>query len=274
MENKRILTMQDLSCVGQCSLTVALPILSAHGIEACILPTAILSNHTMFKTWSFFDLTDEISNIFNQWKENQFQFDAFLLGYLGRKEHTAIAEACFQEFANEDAKIIIDPVFGDNGKLYGGFDLEYVAAIRGLLKHADVILPNVTEASYLAEVAYKEDYDTSYVLKIARKLKKYTSGKIIITGVEIGNKIGELIFNDGRSRFLWHELIPAKRHGTGDIFASVFTSYYLSNHTISQSSNAAAKFVAECLKNTEEEHFYGVHFEKVIRSKLKNRVLK
>ena len=143
--------MQDLSCVGQCSLTVALPILSANGIETCVLPTAILSNHTMFKSWSYLDLTDEIENIFSHWKNNDFKFDAFLLGYLGKPELIKIAEKCFKEFSADGAKVIIDPVFGDNGKLYPGFDLSYVEEMKKLLKHADVILPNVTEACFLTD---------------------------------------------------------------------------------------------------------------------------
>ncbi len=146
---KRILTMQDLSCVGQCSLTVALPILSSYGIEACVLPTAVLSNHTMFKTWSYLDSTGEISNIFKHWKESEIAFDAFLLGYLGKAELMDIAEKCFDEFSADGAQIIIDPVFADNGKLYAGFDLNYVAAMRRLIKRADIILPNVTEACFL-----------------------------------------------------------------------------------------------------------------------------
>ena len=145
---KRILTMQDLSCVGQCSLTVALPVLSAYGVETCVLPTAVLSNHTMFKGWSYLDLTDKIPEIFEYWEKNGFKFDAFLLGYLGKAELMDLAEKAFDGFSAEGAKIIIDPVFGDNGALYGGFDLEYVAAMRKLLRRADIILPNVTEACF------------------------------------------------------------------------------------------------------------------------------
>ena len=123
MKSRRILTMQDLSCAGQCSLTVALPILSRYGIETCVLPTAVLSNHTMFKSWSYLDLTPEIPSIFENWKKNDITFDAFLLGYLGKAELMDLAEECFDKFSNDGAEKIIDPAFGDNGKLYGGFDL-------------------------------------------------------------------------------------------------------------------------------------------------------
>lgn len=262
---KKILTMQDLSCVGQCSLTVALPILSAYGIETCVLPTAVLSNHTMFKSWSYFDLTCEIENIFREWKNNGFKFDAFLLGYLGKKELMDVAEKCFDEFSADGAQIIIDPVFGDNGKLYGGFDLNYVAAMRKLLKRADIILPNVTEACFLTETEYKKNYDAIFIDRLERRLSEMTDAEIIVTGAELGEDIGEIIYGKEKGEILLHEKLPVKKHGTGDIFASVFTANYLSGKGIHDSCNAAAKFVADCIRKTDGEHFYGVEFEKVLK---------
>lgn len=266
---KRILTMQDLSCVGQCSLTVALPILSAHGVEACVLPTAVLSNHTMFKSWSYLDLTPEIPNVFEHWKKNGITFDAFLLGYLGKAELMDVAEKCFDEFSAEGAKIIIDPVFGDNGKLYGGFDLEYVAAMKKLLRRADIILPNVTEACFLTDTEYRENYDGNFIITLERELKKITDGNIIITGVEFGGEISEFISGNQRGEIIRHELLPVKKHGTGDIFSSVFTANFLSGKSLRNSCVAAANFVAECIKKTDEGHFYGVQFEKVLKSGIK-----
>ena len=140
MRSKRILTRQDLSCVGQCSLTVARPVLSAYGVETCALPTAILSNHTAFEKWSCLDLTPEMNHIMAAWRENGFKFDAFLLGYLGSADIMNIAKVCFRDFAADGAQIIIDPVFGDNGKLYPAFDKGYVAALADLIESADIIL--------------------------------------------------------------------------------------------------------------------------------------
>ena len=266
MENCRVLTMQDLSCVGQCSLTVALPILSRYGIETCVLPTAVLSNHTMFKGWSYLDLTDEIPNIFEYWQKNDLKFDAFLLGYLGKARLMDIAVECFEKFANEGAKIIIDPVFGDNGKLYGGFDLQYVKEMGKLLGHADIILPNVTEACYLTGTQYREVYDGEFVDELCRKLRKMTAADIVMTGVEYGGKIGEKIYlKDGKGKMTWHVLLPSKKHGTGDIFASVFTANLLGGKDMKSCCDAAAEFVADCLKITGKDHFYGVEFEKVLK---------
>ena len=258
--------MQDLSCVGQCSLTVALPILSAYGIETCVLPTAVLSNHTMFKSWSYLDLTNELPNIYREWENNGLKFDAFLLGYLGKQSLMDLAEQCFDKFSADGAKVIIDPVFGDNGKLYGGFDLQYVAAMRKLLRRADIILPNVTEACFLTETEYRQDYDEQFISELCKKLEKITSAQIIITGVEFGGRISEAI-HGAKDELLWHELLPVKKHGTGDIFASVFTAIYLAGGSLQDSCNAAAMFVADCIKSTDKDHFYGVHFEKVLNTK-------
>lgn len=265
MKNKRILTMQDLSCVGQCSLTVALPILSRYGIETCVLPTAVLSNHTMFKGWSYLDLTPEIPAIFENWKNNDIKFDAFLLGYLGKAELMALAEKCFDEFSADGAPVIIDPVFADNGKLYGGFDLAYVEQMRTLIKRADIILPNVTEACFLTDTEYKPECDEAFAKLLAEKLSAFTDGTVIITGVEKNGMIGELIYSGGKCEFVLLEKLPAKRHGTGDIFASVFTAKHLSGESLAESCRAASRFVIDCLKTTDPDHFYGVNFERVLK---------
>lgn len=266
--SKRILTMQDLSCVGQCSLTVALPILSAYGIETCVLPTAVLSNHTMFKSWSYLDLTYETENIFKHWQNNSFKFDAFLLGYLGKPEHMKIAEQCFDKFSAEEAKVIIDPVFGDNGKLYTGFDLNYVSEMRKLLKRADIILPNVTEACYLADIEYKQSHNWQFIDRLVNELKHITDGVIIITGVENEGIIGEIIYEGGKLSCLSFKKLPQSKHGTGDIFSSVFTANYLLGKTLNQSCALASEFVMDCIKGTDAEHFYGVNFERILRREL------
>lgn len=264
MKSKKILTMQDLSCVGQCSLTVALPILSRFGVETCVLPTAILSNHTMFNGWSYLDLTPEIPEIFKHWKNNNVKFEAFLLGYLGKKELMDVAEKCFTEFSEEGAPVIIDPVFADNGKLYGGFDLNYVAEMKKLIKSADVILPNVTEACFLTDTPYCEVQGEGYVEGLAQKLFEITGKTVIVTGAEKNGLIGEYILSNGKGEYVLLPKEPQKRHGTGDIFASVFTANYLGGKCLAESCSKASKFVIDCLKATDDDHFYGVNFESVL----------
>lgn len=253
--------------MGQCSLTVALPVLSAYGVEACVLPTAVLSNHTMFKSWSYLDLTPEIENIFREWENNGFRFDAFLLGYLGKKELMGIAEDCFDRFSADNAPVIIDPVFADNGKIYGGFNMEYVAEMRKLIRRADIIVPNVTEACFLTGTEYRETHDDGYVKALADRLHGLTGGTVVITGVEQGGKIGEFILDNGKTEYVLLDKEPQKRHGTGDIFASVFTAHYLGGNSLAESCRAASLFVIDCLKATDDEHFYGVRFENILNNR-------
>ena len=269
MNGKRILTVQDLSCVGQCSLTVALPVLSHYGVEAAILPTAVLSNHTMFKSWSYLDLTDEIPQIFAKWKENGIKFSAFLLGYLGKVSIMELCKRAFDEFPEQGAPIIIDPAFGDNGKLYGGFDGEYVAAMLDLLKRADIILPNLTEATFLLGEEYKTQYDREYVEDIAKKLYTATGATVVITGVEQDGLIGELIYDGKKNEYVLMEKVPRFSHGTGDIFAAAFTAKYLNGGSLADSCSVAGKLVADCLKATADWHGYGVQFEDVLYSQIK-----
>ncbi len=271
MNGKKILTVQDLSCVGQCSLTVALPVLSHYGVEAAILPTAVLSNHTMFKSWSYLDLTDEIPNIFDKWEENGIKFSAFLLGYLGKISIMDLCERAFDRFSEDGAPVIIDPAFGDNGRLYGGFDGEYVAAMRNLLGRADIILPNLTEACYLLGEEYKTQYDMQYIRDIAARLRGATGSAVVLTGVESGGRIGEYILDDGGETIVLDEKIPKFMHGTGDIFAAAFTAHYLNGSGMEGACAAAGRLVADCLKATGAGHGYGVQFEDVLFSQIQKK---
>ncbi len=266
MLSKRILTMQDLSCVGQCSLTVALPVLSAYGVETCVLPTALLSNHTMFPKWSCLDLTQETRNIMKVWKENAFKFDAFYLGYLGSESLTEVAKECFKNFSAEGAKVIIDPAFGDNGKLYPAFDAGYVAAMRKLIKHADIILPNLTEACFLSGSDYRADADVEFIQRVIEKLSALTDAVIVLTGAEREGEIGEIIYREGKYSYVWAEKLPVRFHGTGDIFASAFTAEYLDSENFEKACAVAGELVAKSIKATDGEHRYGVNFEHVLKT--------
>ena len=266
MLSKRILTMQDLSCVGQCSLTVALPVLSAYGVETCVLPTALLSNHTMFEKWSCLDLTDEARNIMNVWKQNGFKFDAFYLGYLGSASLMDVARDCFKEFSGEGCKIIIDPAFGDNGKLYPAFDSEYVAAMRKLIKSADLILPNLTEACFLCGAEYRQDASIEYIEEVIGKLSLLTDATIVLTGAEKDGLIGEVIYSDKKFSYVWAEKLPVRYHGTGDIFAAAFTANYLETASLEKASAFAGELVANSIRATDPAHGYGVNFEYALKN--------
>lgn len=269
MSTKKILAMQDLSCVGQCSLTVVHPIMSAYGIETAVLPTAVLSNHTMFPKWSYLDLTPEIENIYAVWQEVGIKFDGYLLGYLGKASLMDLAEKCFDNFSNDGALVVIDPVFADNGKLYGGFDMDYVKDMAHLIRRADIILPNVTEACFLTGTEYKTAHTKEYIEGILNKLAALTPATAVVTGVELDGKIGEAILKDGKVSYVMGEKIPVSFHGTGDIFAAVFTAHYLAGKGLEKSADLASVFVQDCIRaTTDKQHFYGVCFEKVLSKNL------
>ena len=266
MLSKRILTMQDLSCVGQCSLTVALPVLSSFGVETCVLPTAILSNHTMFKKWSCLDLTDETRKIMNVWRENGFKFDAFYLGYLGSGRLMDVAKTCFKDFSADGAKVIIDPAFGDNGKLYPAFDEKYVDGMKDLIQHADIILPNLTEACFLSGMEYEQNATVEFTEKVILKLSTLTNAVIVLTGAEREGEIGEIIYSGGKFSYVWASKLPVRYHGTGDIFAAAFTAKYLESGNFEKACSFAGELVAQSIKATDSSHTYGVNFEYALKT--------
>ena len=167
---QRIVTIQDISCVGKCSLTVALPIISAMGVETAIIPTAVLSTHTMFQNYTFHDLTDEIAPIARHWQQEQIDFAAIYTGYLGSKRQVQLISDFFDQFKSEDNFIFVDPVMADNGKLYPLFDLDFAAQMARLCAKADIIVPNLTEACFLTGMEYREHYDEQYIETLLDKL--------------------------------------------------------------------------------------------------------
>lgn len=261
MLSKRILTLQDLSCVGQCSLTVALPVLSAYGIETCVLPTAVLSNHTALPRWSNLDMTDEIPNIFAVWRELGYRFDAFLLGYLGNRRLMDIAKECFRDFSMPGAKVILDPVCGDNGRLYPAFDNNYVKAMAELICSADILLPNLTEACFLTGTPYRENPDETFCRALLARLSDKTDATIVMTGIERGDEIGELIYDKGSVEEIFCRRFPGRYHGTGDLFASAFSAVLLRGGDLAAACREAGEFIYDSIAATEPEHSYGVNFE-------------
>ena len=160
---KRILTIQDISCFGKCSITIALPVISAMGVETTILPTAVLSTHTMFKGFTVKDLTDQLRPITAHWKAEGIHFDAIYTGYLGSAEEIEISREIFRTFREDGTLVFIDPVMADNGKMYPAFDENYARLNAGLCAEADIIVPNITEACFMTDTEYKEVYDEAYI---------------------------------------------------------------------------------------------------------------
>ncbi len=268
MAYKRILTIQDISCLGQCSMTVALPIISACSHETCILPSAVLSTHTGgFTGYTVNDLSEDFPSIREHWLKEGISFDAIYTGYLGSTKQIEYVSDIFDTLKRKDAKIIVDPAMADNGKLYWGFDDEYVKGMRFLCSKADIILPNITEACFLTGVEYKEVYDKAYVDELISKLSEFCTGTVIITGVSYNdNEINVVIAENNEQIAYVHKKISKSYHGTGDIFSSAFVGAYMQDKSIFDSIKIASDYTVKCIENTvgDDSHWYGTKFETAI----------
>ena len=264
---KRIVTIQDISCVGKCSLTVALPIISAMGIETAVIPTAVLSTHTAFKNFTYRDLTNDLPKIASHWKQEKFNFDGIYTGYLGSIEQIDMLKEFFKQFKTSENFIFIDPVMADNGKLYAGFDTNFVKEMKELCKTADIIVPNITEASYMLEKEYKENYSEEEIKHMLIELSNLGPKYVVLTGVSFkDNELGVMSYNKETNKFFTYfkEKVPAKYHGTGDVFASTLVGAITNNNTIEEGLKIAVDYVWKTINDTyktNKEDAYGVNFE-------------
>lgn len=268
--DQRLLTIQDISCIGQCSLTVALPVISACGIETAVLPSSVLSNHTAFPSWTFNDLTPDMENILAKWKELNIDFSAFYTGYVSQ-EQIPIIKKIMNETGRKGALKIVDPVMADNGKMYAGFAPDFPEKMAELCNGADVILPNMTEASFLLGVEYPgENYSKDYVEKMVRDLHKLGAKNVVLTGVSFEKgKLGVAVYTGDTDsvEYYFTDRLPISCHGTGDVYASSFAGSLCRGKTLIEAARIAHEYVCESIRKTiddKEDHWYGVKFEKAI----------
>lgn len=265
MSYKRILTIQDISCVGQCSLTVALPILSACGLETAVLPSAVLSTHTGgFSGYTFRDLTDDIPAIAAHWQKENIKFDAIYSGYLGSVAQIEMVKNIMQTAGKDGYLKIVDPAMADNGKLYPAFNGEYVKYMAELCGTADIVIPNITEASFLVGEQYREIYGDDYIKVLCEKLVQLGAKMVVLTGVSYKEGCtGVAVWEKGDLRYYEHEKLPKGCHGTGDVFASAFAGALLNGKDAYTAAKIAADFTLNCIKVTQSDadHWYGVKFE-------------
>ena len=269
---KRILTIQDISCFGKCSLTVALPLLSAMGIETAILPTAVLSTHTLFKGFTCRDLSDQLDPITRHWKQEGITFDAIYTGYLGTEEEIDTVIGIISTFRNDRTLVFVDPAMGDNGKLYPAFNEHYAKKNADLCAVADIADPNITEAAFLTGLPYRENCTEDYVREMLLALAALGTKTPILTGVSLQEgKTGAMGYDTEKKTFFSYqnEKIPAAYHGTGDIFSSVLAGAFVlgigRTEALKIAADYTARTIAETLENPENP-WYGVDFEKTIPS--------
>ena len=268
MAYPKVLTIQDISCVGQCSLTVALPIISACGVETCVLPSAVLSTHTAgFSGYTFRDLTEDMPAIRQHWVKEGIKFDAIYTGYLGSTKQIDYVADIFADTAAANCVKIVDPAMADNGNLYPGFDMAFVEAMKGLCAKADYVLPNLTEACFLTGVEYKKTYDRAYIDLILEKLTALGCKNVIFTGVSYApGKTGIVVLENGVYSYYEHDFLPNSCHGTGDIYASAFVGALVRGKSAYEAAKIAADYTVACIEATaqEENHWYGAKFEPVL----------
>ena len=272
---KRLITIQDISCVGKCSLTVALPIISAMGIETCVLPTTVLSTHTAFKNFTFRDLTDDIKSIADVWEKENINFDAIYTGYLGSTKQIEILKEFFDKFKTNNNFIFVDPAMADNGKLYKGFDVAFTQKMKFLCSKADVIVPNITESCYMLNKEYKENFSKKEIEEMLIELSNLGPENVILTGVSFEEgKLGVMGYNKKTKEFYsyFKDQIPVKYHGTGDTFASTLVGALLIGKPFKEAIKIAVDYVWETINDTfkeKKENAYGVNFETKIPYLLK-----
>ncbi|MBQ9764625.1 MAG: pyridoxamine kinase [Lachnospiraceae bacterium] len=272
---KRIVTIQDISCVGKCSLTVALPIISAMGVETAIIPTAVLSTHTMFNNFTCKDLTDQIKPITEHWKKEALDFDAIYTGYLGSFEQIDLMKDMFDEFKTDSNITFVDPAMADNGKLYPAFDEAFAKHMGTLCAKADIIVPNITEACFMTGTEYKSTYDEKYVKDLLKALSNLGAKISILTGVSFEEGYtGVMGYDKEKDSFHYytHKKHPVSYHGTGDIFSSACIGAMMNGLSWQEAIAIAADYTAECIRITCEDPnaiTYGVNFEAVIPYLLK-----
>ena len=268
MEYKRVLTVQDISCVGQCSLTVALPILSACGHETAVLPSAVLSTHTGgFSGFTFRDLTEDMPAIQAHWKKEGIAFDAIYTGYLGSITQVGYVKNILETMGKENAVKVVDPAFADNGKLYCIFNNDYVEAMKTLCPASDILLPNVSEACFLTGIEYQETYDEAYIQKLFTALEGLGCKTVVLTGV--GYKegtTGVAVYQQGEISYYEHKKIAKGCHGTGDVYASAFVGALMRGKTVFDAAKIAADYTVACIETTQGDpsHWYGVKFERAL----------
>ena len=268
MAYKKILTIQDISCVGQCSLTVALPILSAAGFETCILPSAVLSTHTAgFTGFTVRDLTDDIPAIAEHWKKEGILFDCIYTGYLGSTRQIDDVKNIIATLAASGCTSIVDPAMADNGKLYPAFDHEYVQAMKALAFSADIILPNITEACFLTDTEYRDSYDEAWIMELLKKLRDAGAKTIVLTGVSYKPETtGVVVLEGDEPAYYEHRKIAKGCHGTGDVYASAFVGALMHGKSAYDAAALAADYTVRCIEVTQGDpaHWYGVKFELVL----------
>lgn len=268
--SKKILTIQDISCYGSCSTTVALPVLASFGVETCILPSAILSTHTAgFKNFTVLDLTDEMERITAHWQKENIKYDGIYTGYISDSKQFDIILSCKDKLLKKDGLFIVDPAMADHGKLYPALSVEIVEGMKKICGYANYVIPNITEACFLTDTPYQKEQSEEFINELLEKLIKIGAKNVILTSVSCGNKIGATYYN-GKERVTVLKPTEEKSyHGTGDLFSSLVIAGIMNKKDIKENLEFATDFIIESILATVDDpnHNYAVKYEDVLNKK-------
>ena len=269
-ETIKILTIQDISCYGQCSITVALPVVSAFGIETAILPSAVLSTHTAgFTDFTVRDLTEDLPEIRKHWEKEGILFDAIYTGFIASIEQLDYIKEIIDSRLKPDGLVFVDPAMADHGEFYNGFDQEFADKMGELCKLGDYILPNTTEACYILHRPWKEEFTREEMLEMANELSEFTKRHVILKGdTHEEGKLGMIVLDkeDSSCEVVYNDKVDYVSHGTGDVFASAYVGSTMTGKSPTQAAKIAGEFTKRAIEKTvgDEDHKYGVKFEQVI----------
>ncbi len=268
-ETIKILTIQDVSCFGQCSITVALPVVSAFGIETAILPSAVLSTHTSgFTDYTVRDLTQDLPAIQKHWESEGIYFDAIYTGFIASAEQLGYIKDIIDSRLKPGGIVFVDPAMADMGEFYNGFDQEFADKMGELCKLGDYILPNTTEACYILHKPWKENFSKEEMLEMANELQDYTKRYVVLKGYCSEDQMGMIVLDKLEStvEIVYNDKVDYISHGTGDVFASSFVGSVMIGKSPVQAAKIAGEFTKKALEKTigDENHWYGVKFEQAI----------
>lgn len=266
---KKIAVINDISGFGRCSITVALPVISHMKLQCCPLPTSIFSNHTGYEHYFFDDYTSKMQEFIKNWKLLGLKFEGIATGFLGSKEQIQIVEEFVQAFKTEQTKVIIDPVMGDNGELYPTYTEDMRQEMKKLVSYADILTPNLTECCFLTDTPYREHgWSMEELYSMAEKLSHVGAEKIVISGIVMGEYLGNVVYEtNGTRKIIRSKRVAQERAGTGDIFSSIIAADCVNQVDFTESVRKAVRFIKACMVITNERGIPpedGVCFEEIL----------
>ncbi|GHU81941.1 pyridoxal kinase [Bacteroidia bacterium] len=269
MKQKRVAAIHDISGFGKCSLTVALPILSAAGIECSCVPTAVLSTHTGgLSGYTYRDLTDDLPGFYRHWQALGLEFDALYSGYLGSEAQLAIIADLFAALKGKDTLVLVDPVMGDNGALYTHFTPSFVRGMRHLVSQADLVIPNITEATHMLDMPYTSGpYTEEYIRGVLRSLTALGPKQAVLTGIALDDtRVGVATYTRATDalHFALMPCVPGHYHGTGDVFGSALLGALMHDNALEAAAHIAVEFTVQSIQRTHAagtDLRFGVNFE-------------